>query len=160
MSKDWVYQMQSQIADTLNPKSEDVPTSSTTTQSASKKQQSKTIVLLLVVVVIGLGVLLMWQHNENLVTANVSTNVQAITNSLQPQPQSKPPEDIKQTLKRLDDRVSVLGAAHNNNWYALMQGQSVDNIVMLERDWKLDKMLPALNVAEPDRSFFEQWSVK
>ena len=57
---------------------------------------------------------------------------------------------IRDGIKSLDRKCSILGSGHNNNFHVIRYGKNPKDMVFIERNWHLDKVPPHLNVEDKD----------
>jgi hypothetical protein len=57
---------------------------------------------------------------------------------------------VRDGIKSLDRKCSILGSGHNNNFHVIRYGKNPKDMIFIERDWHLDKLPPHLNIEDKD----------
>ena len=112
------------------------------------------IALVFLGILLACAIYLAWMKRSGVQvpTQKIQSNWQPNENHLQKEIDDTRAElkALKTETKELGRRISLLGSAFNNNFFVLRQRKPTNDLVVIKRDWRLDKMPPHLMIEDPD----------
>jgi len=71
---------------------------------------------------------------------------------------TKDDANLQQQLVVLNNKVRLLGSISNNNWNSYNRRVPSNDLIFLEKDWKINQLPQNLQKTEADTQFFQEWT--